>query len=76
MYLRDPATAPKTGTRVPYVFCEPDDPNVLQHMRAENPSYAKKNKLKVDPIYYLERQCEKAWGQILGNLLHIYCSFI
>jgi DNA polymerase elongation subunit (family B) len=68
LYLRDPATAPKSGVRVPYVFCEPENPNVLQYMRAENPIYAKRHNLKVDPIYYLEKQCANAWGQILNTV--------
>jgi len=67
MYLRDPATAPPSGTRVPYVFCEPKRDNVLQYMRAEHPAYAKEHNLKVDPIYYLKKQCANAWGQILNT---------
>lgn len=68
MYLRDPATAPPSGSRVPYVFCEPENANVLQYLRAENPRYAKEHKMKIDPIYYLEKQCAKAWGQILNTI--------
>ena len=67
MFLRDPATAPPSGSRVPYVFCEPDNPNVLQYLRAENPNYAQANGMKVDPVYYLEKQCANAWGQILDT---------
>lgn len=68
MYLRDPATAPPSGSRVPYVFCEPKSLNVLQYLRAENPAYAKAHKMKIDPVYYLEKQCAKAWGQILNTI--------
>lgn len=68
MYLRDPATAPSSGSRVPYVFCEPDNPSVLQYLRAEDPTYAKLHNMKIDPIYYLEKQCANAWGQILNTI--------
>lgn len=67
MYARDPATAPPSGTRVPFVFCE-SSTNKLQHEKAEDPSYAQLNGLKVDPIYYLEHQCANAWGQILNTV--------
>lgn len=66
MFLRDPATAPKSGARVPYVFCE-SKTKVLQYLRAEDPSYAKAHKLVVDPEYYLKKQCENAWAQILDT---------
>ncbi len=65
MYMRDSATAPKSGIRVPYVFCEPENQSVLQYLRAENPLYAKTHGMKVDPVYYLKKQCSNAWGQIL-----------
>jgi hypothetical protein len=68
MYLRDPGSAPPSGTRVPFVFLENDDPNVLQYERAENPEYAQAHGLKVDPIYYLESQCVNAWGQIINTV--------
>jgi hypothetical protein len=66
MFLRDPATAPKSGSRVPYVFCE-SKTKVLQYMRAEDPVYAKEHNLVVDPEYYLKKQCENAWAQILDT---------
>jgi DNA polymerase elongation subunit (family B) len=67
MFARDPATAPKSGARVPFVFCE-GPASMLQHQRAENPAYAQLNNLHIDPIYYLERQCANAWGQILDTV--------
>ncbi len=67
LYARDPVTAPGSGTRVPYVFCESKTAQ-LQHERAEDPGYAQAHNLRVDPIYYLEHQCANAWGQILDTV--------
>lgn len=68
MNLRDPSTAPKSGARVPFVFCKPDNPNVLQYLRAEDPVYAKKHGLKIDPTYYLEKQFKTAIAQLLNTI--------
>lgn len=68
MNLRDPATAPPSGTRVGYVFCESKNKNDLQYLKAESPDYAIAQKMKVDPIYYLEKQCANAWSQILDTV--------
>ncbi len=56
MKERDPMTAPKPGSRVPYIFIENTDKNAQQKDRVEDPEWAKENKCKPDVIYYLEKQ--------------------
>lgn len=58
MKSRDPMTAPKSGDRVPYIFIQTSDKNVLQQDRVEDPDYAKENPKKCIPdvLYYLENQ--------------------
>ena len=68
MHLRDPATTPPSGSRVPYIFVETESDDVDQYQKAEHPDYAKENNLVLDPIYYLEHQCANAWGQILDTV--------
>lgn len=68
MALRDPATAPRSGNRLPYVFCKTGGKDVPQYMRAEDPEYARKHDLQIDSVYYLEHQCANAWGQILDTV--------
>lgn len=51
---RNPGTKPKCGERVPYVFIETKNKNDLQYQKAEDPTYVKENKLKLDVMYYLE----------------------
>lgn len=64
-----PGSGPKSGERVQYVFIDnTDDPNVLQAKKAEDPSYAVEHGLKIDALYYLERQLESPM-QALFELL-------
>ena len=46
-------SGPKSGDRVPYVFVETKNPKDLQYLKAEDPVYAVKHKLKPDVVYYL-----------------------
>lgn len=68
MHLRDPATTPPSGSRVPFIFVETESDDVDQYQKAEHPDYAKEHNLVLDPIYYLEHQCANAWGQILDTV--------
>jgi DNA polymerase elongation subunit (family B) len=68
MYFRDAGSAPRSGSRVPFVFIESDNPDVLQHEKAEYPKYAQENGLKPDPLYYLEKQLRKPIGQLISIL--------
>lgn len=56
MKERDPMTAPAPGSRVPYIFIENGDKNAQQKDRVEDPEYAEKHKIKVDTLYYLDKQ--------------------
>jgi len=56
MKERDPNDYPKAGDRVPYIFIENKDRNALQSDRVEDPEYAKKNDIKPDVLYYLDKQ--------------------
>ena len=67
LYARDPATAPPSGVRIPFVFVE-NAAAKDQYERAEDATYAKNNRLHIDAVYYLERQCRNAWGQILDTV--------
>lgn len=51
---RSPGTGPKCGERVPYVFIDTYNKKDLQYQKAEDPTYAKQNNLKLDVNYYLE----------------------
>ena len=53
MRKRDIANAPGIGDRIGYVIIHGTQ---LTSMRAEDPDYAKRNKLKVDSKYYIENQ--------------------
>lgn len=69
MFIRDPGSAPESGTRVPYVFVERADKNALQHDKCEDPDFAKKNNLKIDPEYYLLHQLETPISQMFALVM-------
>lgn len=54
---RNPGSGPKTPERVPYVFVESQEKE--QFKKAEDPTYAKENNLKLDSMYYLKHQLQK-----------------
>lgn len=58
MKKRDPGTAPKAGSRIPYVFIENNDRNALQSDRVEDPEWVLNNpkSCKTDMLYYLDKQ--------------------
>jgi len=51
---REIGTGPKSGDRVPYVFIDTGNPKDKQYVKAEDPIYARDNKLELDSKYYLE----------------------
>jgi DNA polymerase delta subunit 1 len=54
---RDPASAPRSGDRVPFVYVEPKDPKLrLACDFAEDPIYAKTKSLLPHSVYYLDNQ--------------------
>ena len=54
MESREPGTGPRSGDRVPYVFIETTNKKELQCNKAEDPVYAKTEKLAIDTKYYIE----------------------
>ena len=57
MRERDPASAPRSGDRVPFVYVEPKDPKLrLACDFAEDPVYAKMKSLLPHSVYYLDNQ--------------------
>lgn len=69
MYLRDPGSAPESGTRVPYVFVERANKDALQHEKSEDPEYAKLKNLKIDPEYYLLHQLKTPISQMFALVM-------
>lgn len=68
MFLRDPATAPACGQRVPFVFVKTQG-ETLQYMKAEDPTYAKEHNMEIDVEYYLDKQVTNSLAQILNTVL-------
>lgn len=67
MESRNPGAGPKANERVPYVFLASQA--ALQAERAEDPQYARENKLKLDGLYYLEHQLKSPMVQLFEQLL-------
>lgn len=69
--LRDPGNAFQSNDRVPYCFIEIDEKkqNILQGDRVETPEYIKDNNLKLDYLYYIEKQLEKPIIQLYELLI-------
>eukprot|EP00929_Paragymnodinium_shiwhaense_P105428 TRINITY_DN7044_c0_g1_i1.p1 TRINITY_DN7044_c0_g1~~TRINITY_DN7044_c0_g1_i1.p1 ORF type:complete len:1040 (-),score=307.96 TRINITY_DN7044_c0_g1_i1:396-3515(-) len=68
MRKRDPATAPGSGDRVPYVICTAAK-NVPACERAEDPLYVLENGLSIDAQYYIEHQLQQPLMRIFGPIL-------
>jgi DNA polymerase delta subunit 1 len=59
-----------SGARVPFVFIEDAaNPDGLLAERAEDPEYVRANSLKLDVLYYLERQLESPITALLEMLV-------
>lgn len=73
MRQRDPASAPVSGDRIPFVFVEdtksPLKPKTPLYERCESPVYVEANGLKLDRLYYLEQQLRKPLCQFFGLLI-------
>lgn len=66
---RDPGAAPKSGDRVPYIFIDTGNPKHKQFEKVEDPEYAKEKGLKVDTIYYIEKQIKNPISQFFSLLM-------
>ena len=73
MKKRDPASAPTSGDRIPFVFVEdpinPTNTKIKSSERCEDPEYVIQNKLKLDIIYYIENQLKNPLCQFFGLLI-------
>jgi DNA polymerase elongation subunit (family B) len=74
MTERDKGSAPQVNDRIPFVYkrvdvngFEPD--GLLQGDRAEHPEYMKKNKLKIDYLFYITNQIKVPTIQFLELLM-------
>ncbi len=72
---RDPGNKPQANDRIPYVFIQTEkDPgrnwkNIKTGENVEHPIYVKKNKLKIDYLYYIEKQIRKPLQRFLALLV-------
>jgi DNA polymerase elongation subunit (family B) len=67
MFKRDAGSAPKPGDRVPYVFIDTGNKaDTQQYKKVEDPEYVKKHNLKLDVIYYIEKQLKNPLTQFLS----------
>ena len=69
MKERDPGNAPQVNDRVPFVYVECFDKAKKVGDNMENPEYAEQNGIKIDYLYYLERQIMNPVCQILDILV-------
>ena len=69
MKVRDPGNAPQVNDRVPFVYVECFDKGKKVGDNMENPEYAEQNSIKIDYLYYLERQIMNPVCQILDILV-------
>jgi hypothetical protein len=56
MQERDPMNAPKNGDRVQYVYIETPNKHAKTHERIEDPLYIQEHNIKIDTLYYLNKQ--------------------
>lgn len=64
MYKRDPGSAPKSGTRLQYMFVQSKNLKAKQYEKSEHPDYVRKHNLKADYIYYLVHQLKTPMIQL------------
>ena len=67
---RDPGNAFASNDRIPYCFVEVKGNNkkLLQGDRIETPSFIEQNNLRMDYLYYIERQLEKPIMQLFDGI--------
>ena len=69
MKERCPGSEPKSGERVQFVIIETKSQNAPMYQKAEDAEYAKEHKLKLDRIYYLEKQLERPLTDLLKTFI-------
>merc|ERR1712176_967635 len=65
---RNPAEAPGSGDRVPYVICSAAK-NVPAYDRSEDPLYVLEHGLSIDAAYYIEHQLQQPLLRIFGPIM-------
>lgn len=66
---RDPGNAPQSNDRIPYMYIECFKKDKIVGDNIEDPNYILENNIKIDYLYYLERQIMNPICQILGLLV-------
>ncbi len=67
--VRDKATAPVVGDRVPYVITKAGGPRAAAYEKSEDPLYALENNVPLDTAYYLHNQLSKPLLRIFGPII-------
>jgi len=68
MRKRDPASAPGSGDRVPYVIIS-GSKNMKAYEKSEDPLFALENQLTIDAQYYIENQLTQPLLRIFGPIM-------
>jgi len=68
MRKRDPASAPGSGDRVPYVITSAAK-GVPAYARSEDPLYVLENNLSIDAQHYIEHQLQQPLLRIFGPII-------
>jgi len=70
MGQRDPGNKPQSNDRIPYVFIMTKQKKIkLQADKVEHPNYVIENNIKLDYLYYIEKQIMKPSIQFLEKLV-------
>ena len=66
---REPGNKPLPNDRIPYIYIENNNKNILQGDKIELPSYIIHNNLKPDYLFYITNQIKKPVCQIYGLIV-------
>jgi DNA polymerase elongation subunit (family B) len=67
---RDPGSKPQSNDRIQYVYVQVDEKKIkLQGDRVEHPNYVIENNLKIDSIFYIQKQIMKPTIQFLELII-------
>ena len=66
---REPGNKPLPNDRIPYIYIENNNKNILQGDKIEIPSFITENKLKPDYMFYITNQIKKPVCQIYGLIV-------
>ena len=66
---RDPGNKPAPGDRIPFVYINTRNKNVLQGEKIETPTFILENKIKIDYSFYITNQIMKPVQQLFALVL-------